>query len=89
MGYLDIGALIGLEFVIIGQAIFSVTDEELKTMRRDIDLMQKNNEVKPIVANVYCMEDVAQAHFDSLAGAGSRGKLVVSIIPEAKDSVKF
>lgn len=67
--------------------VWMTLQEEMKTIRHDLDHMQKTGVLRPIIAAAYRFEDVTQAHVDVIETSGAKGKIVVNIIPEGVETV--
>jgi len=74
---IDPRAIMGRNASIMGMSLFNTTENQLRSIHSSLCAGLSNGTLKPVVASVMSLEDVAQSHQQVLQ-AGAKGKIVLT-----------
>ncbi|CAJ0594012.1 unnamed protein product [Cylicocyclus nassatus] len=76
---IDPRALMTKESSIFGVTLANSTDTDLMTSSAFISEFLASSKYRPVINRTYPLSEIDKAHSDVMAGAGARGKLIVSL----------
>ncbi|VDN26775.1 unnamed protein product [Cylicostephanus goldi] len=76
---IDPRALMTKESSVFGVTLANSTDADLMTSSAFISEFLASSKYRPVINRTYPLSEIEKAHRDVMAGAGARGKLILSI----------